>query len=200
MMKKDMNDALYPSVGNVICKNCGVRDEDGFISEFYCSKCEKEDMEEKRVAEYTKKAKKIKTYEKQIVIRASCHQYDEAHNLDFLIQEAIGDNQDNLVSYFLYDDKIRGDDDIEWNDYGYENRCDINFHEEYDEDYACSDEEETYKNNKRDLALNCFSWYSVKDYFGDSFDNNGDKIPTYKFKNQTWILNVNDFMNLHGIY
>ena len=105
-------------------------------------------------------------------------------NLDLMIKNGVGESQSLLVNFLLFDDNIMGVNDIEWNDYG------------YDEDYLLEDREE-HKNYQKDEALQCFTWYRLNYYYKDVFDFNNHKIPIYSFKNETWILNVNNFLNKH---
>tara|TARA_R110002167_G_scaffold43283_2_gene130854 strand:- start:49 stop:453 length:405 start_codon:yes stop_codon:yes gene_type:complete len=105
-------------------------------------------------------------------------------NLDLMIKNGVGESQSLLVNFLLFDDNIMGVNDIEWNDYG------------YDEDYLLEDREE-HKNYQKDEALQCFTWYRLNNYYKDVFDFNNHKIPIYSFKNETWILNVNNFLNKH---
>ena len=131
-------------------------------------------------------------YEQDIISLPPPPTQDEIERLR--IMNGVGESQDKLVEFLLYDDRIRGVDDIEWNDYGYENRSDINFPEEYDEDYVCSDEEEEHKNYQRNEALECYGWYRLNDSYKDIFNYNGDRRPTYSFKDEIWVLNVNNFL------
>jgi hypothetical protein len=112
--------------------------------------------------------------------------------LDIMIKNGVSESQSVLVNFLLFDDNIRGVNDIEWNDYGYED-------DEYLESIFgnCEDDErEKCKNRQQDEALQCFSWLRLNNYYKDIFDFNNLKIPTYSFKNETWILNVNNFLKI----
>ena len=105
-------------------------------------------------------------------------------SLEFLVREAVGQSQDKLVECLLYDDRISGVDDIEWNNFGYQ-----------DSDDEDSDDEDRFtEEDAKEEALAVCSWFRVNDDYKDSFDYNKHKIPIYKFKNEVWVLNIENFM------
>jgi hypothetical protein len=108
-----------------------------------------------------------------------------------IVKHGVSESQTKLVEFLLYDDNIRGVDDIEWNNFGYIDSDDDEF-----EDYEDDDERTQHNDYIQNEALQCFSWYRLNNYYKDEFDNNNHKIPTYSFKNETWILNVNNFLKI----
>lgn len=171
-MKNDMNDGLYPSVRNVYVKK--------EIEKKKCSLCEKE----KELSMFRWNTVCIECEEAEIIVKED--EEEDELSLEFLVREAVGQSQNKLVEFLLYDDIIRGVDDIEWNDFGYEDSDD----EDSDDD---NEESENYAKYE---ALSCFSWFRLKEWYKDSFDYNKHKIPTYKFKGEVWVLNVNNFMKV----
>lgn len=115
-------------------------------------------------------------------------------HLDIMIKNAVGESQSVLVNFLLFDEKIMGVDDIEWNDYGYEDDILENTFANSDSDDEDCEEHKNYQQNE---ALQCFSWYRLNNYYKDVFDFNNNKIPIYSFKNETWVLNVNNFLKKH---
>ena len=144
-----------------------------------CVSCDKE-MNKDWVNSMCKECEKDRNWDRH------CFEYEkrEMEDLALLTKNAVGNAQDNLVEFLLYDDKIRGIDNIDWNGYGLVN----------DDDEYVDDKEYM---GVRDEALNICSWYCLNDCYKDSFDNNNHHIPIYKFKGEVWILNINNFMLKH---
>jgi hypothetical protein len=116
----------------------------------------------------------------------NCDTKDDDTYFDTMIKNGVGESQDKLVEFLLYDDRIRGVDDIEWNNFGY--------YDSDDDEFEDDEEREEHNNYQREEALQCFSWYRLNDYYKDIFDDEEYEIPTYSFKNETWVLNVNNIL------
>ena len=118
-----------------------------------------------------------------------CDSKDDDSNFDTMLKNGIGESQSVLVNFLLYDDKIRGVDDIEWNNFGYMDSDDEDF-----EDYEDDEERDQKQIDDKQEALEDCIWYRLNDWYKDIFDDAEYEIPTYSFKNETWALNVNNIL------
>ncbi len=98
-----------------------------------------------------------------------------------MIESALGNRDSKLVEFLLFDDKIRGVDDIEWNNF-----TDEEHDWDLDDEWEVPDDILDAVENRKDECLSIYDWISVNDYFTDVFKNT--VFPTYTFKGRTWVL------------